>query len=114
MSYENNVHYHPEKSGLSNLVTLDEPGLSYEYHTLIVVQDNKIGRIFYAENAGCSCPTPFEDYIFTSADDTNMDEVTQFNFGAFEGAVNDFPVDMSTRQDCLKTVANALKTEDED
>jgi hypothetical protein len=114
MSYENNVYYSPEKSGLSNLVTLDEPGMSYEYHYLIVMQDNKTNRIFYAEDSGCSCPTPFENYIFTSADDTNMDEVTQFNFGVFEGVVNDFPVDMSKRQECLKTVADALKTEDDD
>ena len=109
MSFENNVYYSPDKSGLSNIVTLDEPGRSYDYRTLIVVQDNKTGRVFYAEDSGCSCPTPFEDYIFISADDTNMDEVTQFNFGVFEESVNNFPVDMSERQDCLKTVANALK-----
>ena len=114
MRFENNVYYSPDKSGLSNIVTLDEPGRSYDYRTLIVVQDNKIGRVFYAEDSGCSCPTPFEDYIFTSADDTNMDEVTQFNFGVFEGQVNNFPMDMSSRQDCLKTVANALKTEDDE
>jgi len=105
----NNVYYSPEKNGLSQLDCLDEPGLFYEYNTFCVWQHDKSGRVFYAQDSGCSCPTPFENYRFKSPDDNTLQEVTQDNFHVFEQEVNSFPVSMKERQDCLKTVADALK-----
>lgn len=106
--------YYDDNLGLTRLDMLEEAGLSYEFHMLGVFQDNKTGRVFYAECAGCSCPSPFEDYHFNSADDTNMDEVTQFNFGRFESAVNNFPVSMEERQSCLVKVHAAIKEQYKD
>jgi hypothetical protein len=36
------------------------PNLSYEYHMVILVEDTK-GRKWFAVDAGCSCPSPFEN-----------------------------------------------------
>jgi len=109
MSYDTNVYYNPKKSGLVQIDSLDEPGLSYEYNTLCVWQDTKTKRVFYVQDSGCSCPTPFEGYFYRAAGaDTNLDEVKETNFFVFEQAVNNFPVQMSERQDLIKKVADLL------
>ena len=53
-----NPYYSPEKLGM-DLISFDEPGMSYEYNTFLFVRTPD-GRIFSASDAGCSCPTPFE------------------------------------------------------
>lgn len=55
-----NPYYNPDQFDL-DLFSLDEPGLSYEYNTLCFWA-TKDGRVFTAQDSGCSCPTPFEDY----------------------------------------------------
>jgi len=39
---------------------IDEPGLSYEFNTLRVYRRKSDGAHFYATDAGCSCPIPFD------------------------------------------------------
>ena len=104
-----NINYNPKEFNLSILHGMDEEGLSYEFNEFRVWSDNKTNRVFWAVDSGCSCPTPFEDYWFNSADDTNLEEVTQYNFHSFETAVNNFPVTMEERQECLKTIKDFLK-----
>jgi hypothetical protein len=82
MGYDDNVYYHPEKCGLINIGTLDEDDLSYEYNTLIVVQHTESGRLFWAQDRGCSCPIPFEDEQFTSPNDTSLEEITPSSLAA--------------------------------
>lgn len=55
-----NPYYDPEQCGLKLIHVLDVPNLSYEYSTIIVVQDVASGAVFMAYDSGCSCPTPFE------------------------------------------------------
>jgi len=55
-----NPYYHPEKLGLK-METLDEPDLCYEYNTLVFWTLGN-GRVFTAQDTGCSCPEPFERY----------------------------------------------------
>lgn len=105
----NNIYYNPEGSGLEKLVELDEPDLSYEYNTLVVVRHLESRRLFFAQDSGCSCPTPFEDYHFNSPTDHNIREIEPHSFGAFEGEVNSFPVDMDQRQRAISIVRLALK-----
>jgi hypothetical protein len=88
MSYETNVYYSPEASGLVQLGVMDEEGLSYEYNTFVAWQHLASGRVFYAWNSGCSCPTPFEDFFFRGPDDTNLEELTAHNSAGFESAVD--------------------------
>ncbi len=103
-----NVYYDPKECGLDLIETLDEPDLSYEYRTLIVVRDQATGRLFYAEDAGCSCPTPFEDYHFSTADDTNLDEITPQNWDSFVREVDGFPAPMSEREDLIAKVRKVV------
>lgn len=104
----NNIYYFPEHFGLEKLVELDED-LSYEYNTFIVVRHLESRRLFFAQDSGCSCPTPFEDYHFNSPTDHDIREIEPHNFGIFEDEVNSFPVDMAQRQQAISVVRLALK-----
>lgn len=55
-----NPYYNPEKLDLE-LLSFDEPNMSYEYNTLCFWV-TKEGLIYCASDSGCSCPTPFEEY----------------------------------------------------
>lgn len=85
--YEHNVYSHPENVGLELIGALDEPDLSYEYNTLIAVNHKESGRVFWASNSGCSCPTPFEDFYFNGPDENNLEEVKLHNWSAFIASV---------------------------
>lgn len=58
-----NVYYNPEKSGLTTVGEI-EAGGGYDFDTFVIFRDNGTGRLWWAEDAGCSCPTPFEDVSF--------------------------------------------------
>ena len=66
-----NPYYDPEKLELE-MLSFDEPDLSYEYNTLCFWA-TKTGQIYSASDSGCSCPTPFED----DHDRPTRDEVLQ-------------------------------------
>jgi hypothetical protein len=66
VSYALNPHYSGDKLDLE-VVTLDQPDLSYEYNTLIFVRPKGTkGQVYWAQDSGCSCPTPFEQYEGTT------------------------------------------------
>src|SRR5690242_14872274 len=56
-----NPYDEPEKFNLTPIadIELNEPNYSFDIR---VVWRHKDGRIFTARDAGCSCPSPFEDY----------------------------------------------------
>lgn len=56
-----NIYYSPEDHGLEVLASLDisEPDYSFD---LLVVWKDADSRLYYAEDSGCSCPCPFEDF----------------------------------------------------
>lgn len=109
-SYDLNIYYNPKNCGLEIVATLDEPDLSYEYNTFLVVKDIYTGRLFYATDSGCSCPTPFENYHFRGADDTDLQEITKQNLEQFEREVMNFPDVMSEKQNMLQAVRAVLST----
>jgi len=53
---------HPERLGLEITAVLNEPGLSWEYNTVLLFRRLEDGKLFWAADSGCSCPTPFEGY----------------------------------------------------
>lgn len=65
MSYDN-VYYSPEKYGLRTIGEIDFSSGSYEFDILVVFQDVETGKFYYAEDSGCSCPSPFEDHDRTT------------------------------------------------
>jgi hypothetical protein len=54
-----NVYYQPEAFGLTIVAELENGG-SYEFDTIVVWRRDS-GQLLWATDAGCSCPTPFED-----------------------------------------------------
>lgn len=99
-----NISYYPESSGLEIVASIDEDGLCYEFNTLIVWRHIQTGRLFWAQDSGCSCPIPFEDYYFDSPDTTNLEEINRSQFENFEREVNGFPAKQEERGDIIDTV----------
>lgn len=54
-----NVYYDPDKFGLTTVGEVEFSSSSYEFDTTVVWRD-AAGRLLWADDAGCSCPTPFE------------------------------------------------------
>ncbi len=82
MSWDTNVYYHPEKHELTQIGMLSDPNACYSFDDLVVWQHTD-GRLFWASDSGCSCPSPFEDY--TSLEDLNI--ITNETWDQFEHAV---------------------------
>lgn len=82
------------------IVSADESGLSWEYNTLLVVTHTPSGRVFIAEDSGCSCPTPFECYKWDGPDDNTLDEVTATNLDDVLRMIASFPAPQDERHAC--------------
>lgn len=67
-----NLYYEPEKFGLSIVAELETSSGSYEFDTIVVFKDAE-GRKFWLRDAGCSCPTPFEDFGVSDLVPLNVD-----------------------------------------
>jgi hypothetical protein len=78
-----NVYYSPEKFGLTQIGMIDDPNSCYSFDDL-VVWEHEDGRLFYAEDSGCSCPSPFEGY--EGVDELN--QITKATYMEFMDAVN--------------------------
>jgi hypothetical protein len=82
VSFDANVYYNPKAWGMETVATLENPHADYDFNTLAVWQ-HEDGRVFYARDSGCSCPSPFED--FRTFDD--LYTWTKDNFDVFEEKV---------------------------
>lgn len=62
MGYGTDVYGSPEKFGLETVYSADH-GEMYEFYMFTVWRDTKsvIPTYFYGTDAGCSCPSPYED-----------------------------------------------------
>jgi hypothetical protein len=56
-----NIYYSPESLGLE-IFPFAQMNLDYQYAILLFVRLASGGPVYYAADAGCSCPTPFELY----------------------------------------------------
>jgi hypothetical protein len=60
-SWEKNIYYAPEKVGMKILAQVEhEP--NYDFDILLFLEDLETGKFYAAQDAGCSCPTPFENF----------------------------------------------------
>jgi hypothetical protein len=99
-----NIYYHPEKCGLELLDVLEEP-LDYEFNMLGLWRETSTGKMYWAQDSGCSCPTPFDDYCGVS----NMTPLANvYDYSVFEKVVRDFPVPLSSRTRMLRKVSSIL------
>lgn len=81
--WEDDVYYAPEKSGLEIVKELEDETLSYEFSKLVVWKD-KEGSFYWATDSGCSCPSPFEDYV--KVEDLTKLTLDEESFAEFEKA----------------------------
>lgn len=66
-----NPYYSPEKMGLE-LIGVAEDDAPYEFDMLVAWYHPETNGVYAAADAGCSCPTPFEDY-------TTIERLTPIN-----------------------------------
>jgi len=76
MKFEDNPYYHPEKCGLEKVAELEHSSGSFEFDTQVVWRHLDSGKLYWAEDSGCSCPIPFE-----GTELEHMEEIR--NLGAF-------------------------------
>ena len=76
MPSDPDVYTYPEKFGL-NLIGEIAGDASGDYgFDIFVVWKNKYGKLYWGEDSGCSCPSPFEDYHSVSQlNEGSMDDL---------------------------------------
>ena len=70
-----NPYYHPESLGIVEVFEAEDADLSYEFDIFLLFVHSD-GRVFSAQDSGCSCPTPFEDYEGTTIEECGLKLVT--------------------------------------
>jgi hypothetical protein len=108
---EPDVYYQPHLFGLTQIAELDlyEPNYSFD---LAVAWEHEDGTVYFATDAGCSCPSPFE--WATSLE--KLETVTRENFTEVVGEATDYssrygppyPTFDARRAEFLATVARSL------
>lgn len=86
MSYDTNPYYKPEAHGLRIFDSLDTGG-SYEFDMFVVWEQIESGDLYYAADAGCSCPSPFEGY--SGIEDLTLIEDTKEGWASFTAALTE-------------------------
>lgn len=71
-----NVQQYPEKHGLTLIADLEFGG-SWDFDTHLAFK-HESGKVYYVQDSGCSCPTPFDDIAGT-------EDMELLTFEGFEG-----------------------------
>jgi hypothetical protein len=69
----------PEDLKVTTISEIDDPDSCYSFDYFWTFQHNASGRVFYGQDSGCSCPSPFENDTFDGPDKTSFTEVTETN-----------------------------------
>lgn len=107
-NYDRNIYSNPENCGLKLLGGLYED-LCYEFNDLIVLKHKESGKLFWATDSGCSCPTPFEGYTFNDERDNDLNRLNKSTFPSFKKAVDAFPTGALERRNLLNKVKKHLE-----
>lgn len=77
MSYSTPDAYNqPDKFGLQVIGTVQWEEDNYSFDLTAVFKDEH-GNLYWADDAGCSCPSPFEDYTSVDKLETGTPEQLQ-------------------------------------
>lgn len=99
-----NIAYDSEKFGLKELYNIDHADC-YEFDTLMIWQ-HEDGTLYYAQDSGCSCPTPFEEY----KDLKDLNVITNDTFYNFKECLkNHRGVDMAEFLEVSAEIEKLLK-----
>ena len=82
--YDPDPFNQPEKFGLTIVHQVDDPDACYSFDMIVLWRHDETGSLYWAQDSGCSCPSPFED--FTSLDALEL--LTDDTWAKFEAAVN--------------------------
>jgi len=93
----NNPYYNPECLNLTIIDSLDED-IDWSFNTIILWQHNETNELYWAQDSGCSCPKPFEDY--STLEDLN--NLHMGNWKAFEQDVRGMNVSQGDKQQMLR------------
>jgi hypothetical protein len=55
------VYSSPEKFGLTTIAQLDDDLANYSFD-MVVAWKHSDGSIYWGQDSGCSCPSPFEEF----------------------------------------------------
>lgn len=69
MSYDLNIYSSPEKFGLATVGEVEWSDACYSFDLTTVWRDVTTGALFFADDSGCSCPSPYES---TGRDDLTV------------------------------------------
>ncbi len=69
-----NIYYSPEEYGLE-VVFEKEAGRDYDFDMFVVWRDPDTGQLYWGEDAGCSCPSPFEGYGYDDLRTGDVDDL---------------------------------------
>lgn len=97
-----NLYYSPEHFGLESVADLEMVGESYQFD-LVAVWKNMKHEFFWAQDSGCSCPTPFENHDLTS-----IERLTKENFEYFADTVRGQCANGIDANDFLRDVEAAM------
>ena len=108
-SFTENPFYNPSACGLKMVDTLSFTDEAYQFDYLVVWKSLSDGKIYYARDSGCSCPTPFEDFHKLS----DMMEIRNSgDLSAIKNLVRTNECASPERkQDSMYSIRNALKGE---
>lgn len=53
--------YETRDGYLKVVASIEDENLSYEFHIIAVWRDSRTNKLYWGEDSGCSCPSPFED-----------------------------------------------------
>jgi hypothetical protein len=81
MGYEQpDLYYQPEKFGLTQVGEVNWSDEAYQFDKTVVWK-HEDGRFFLGEDSGCSCPSPFENFLGLS-DAREMTKLRLYNYFA--------------------------------
>jgi hypothetical protein len=95
-------------TGLTQIAELDEKDLSYEFCMIRAWLHGDTGRVFWKQDSGCSCPSPFEDDNFNTPDDNTLNEVKRETWVNLETEVKAFKADQQDKTKFLDAIKAQL------
>lgn len=103
--YDPDPYHQPEKFGLT-IVETEDTGGGYEFN-IFTVWKHQDGRVFYAQDSGCSCPSPFE-WADGLEDLTELTDWEAFAQTVKDWGYDDEPIYEIVRHNLLQAGAKAL------
>ena len=106
-----NPNYHPEGWGMEVVAELEMSNRDYEFDVIVVWKRKADGAMFYAQDSGCSCPIPFEDFkTWADLNSFNLEEVRDIVMARKpETDASWVGINIADRDRFLRTIAEAAQ-----